>query len=46
MKELSIIPTNTIRNHQTNSSTSKTAHQFSKTPRFRGPNPEYYSFKL
>ena len=30
MKTISVIPTDTIRNHQTNSSTSKQAYQFSK----------------
>lgn len=42
MKDFSIVPSNTIRNHQANSSTAKTAHQFSKTARFQGPNPEYF----
>lgn len=30
MKGMSILPSDTIRNHQTNNSTSKNAYQFSK----------------
>jgi hypothetical protein len=30
MKKISVIDPDTIRNHQTNHSTSKTAHQFCK----------------
>lgn len=41
MKDISIIPSNTIRNHQTNRSKTKEAHQFSKEKRFPPPNPEY-----
>ena len=40
MKGLSIINPDTVRKHQTNSSTSKNAYQFSKEKRFPGPNPE------
>ena len=38
---LSITPSDIIRNHPTNSSTSKQVHQFPKSPRFQSPNPEY-----
>lgn len=37
----SITPSDTIRNHPTNTSTSKQVHQFAKTPRFLSNNPEY-----
>ena len=40
MKTISVINPDTVRKHQTNNSTSKTAHQFSKEKRFPGPNPE------
>jgi len=39
----SITPSDTIRKHPTNHSTSKEVHQFSKTPRFLAANPEYLS---
>lgn len=41
MKKISLVDTQTIRNHQTNNSTSKTAHQFAQSKRFPEPNPEY-----
>ena len=44
MKGMSIMPSDTIRNHQTNNSTSKNAYQFSKEKRFPDPNPEYFYF--
>lgn len=40
MKPFSIVPSDTIRNHQTNCSISKTAHKFSNQKRFPEPNPE------
>lgn len=39
----SMTPSDTIRKHPTNNSTSKEVHLFSKTPRFMSPNPEYLS---
>ena len=44
MKGMSIMPSETIRNHQTNNSTSKNAYQFSKEKRFPDPNPQYFLF--
>ena len=38
----SITPSDIIRKHPTNHSTSKEVHQFSKTPRFLAANPEYF----
>lgn len=46
MKPFSILPSEAIRNHQTNNSTAKTAFQFSKEKRFPDPNPEYIYFYL
>ena len=46
MKPFSLLPSETIRNHQTNNSTAKTAFQFSKEKRFPDPNPEYIYFYL
>lgn len=43
---LSITPSDTIRKHPTNHSTSKEVHQFAKTPRFLANNPEYTLFYL
>jgi hypothetical protein len=44
----SITPTEAIRNHPVNNSTSKEIHMFSKEKRFISPNPEcpnaFYSF--
>ena len=37
----SLTPTDVIRKHQTNNSTSKEIHMFAKTKRFISPNPEY-----
>lgn len=37
---LSLTPSDVIRNHPINSSTSKEIHMFAKTPRFLSPNPE------
>ena len=42
MKNLSTISYETVRKHQTNNSPSKVSHQFSKTSRFKDPNPEYF----
>jgi hypothetical protein len=39
MKPFCLLPSETIRNHQTNNSTAKTAFQFSKEKRFPDPNP-------
>lgn len=45
---LSITPSDNIRNHPVNNSTSKEIHAFSKSKRFLSPNPEcpnaFYSF--
>lgn len=41
MKNVSIMDSDAIRNHLSNNSTSKNAHQFSKTKRFPDYNPEY-----
>ena len=38
----SLTPTDAIRKHQTNNSTSKEIHMFAKTKRFISPNPEYF----
>ena len=38
----SLTPTDVIRKHQTNNSTSKEIHMFAKTKRFISPNPEYF----
>ena len=37
----SITPSDNIRKHPANNSTSKEIHMFSKTSRFLSPNPEY-----
>ncbi len=36
----SITPSDVIRKHPVNNSTSKEIHLFAKTPRFLSPNPE------
>lgn len=40
---MSIISPDNIRNHLANKSPSKVAHAFSKTKRFKSPNPEYHT---
>ena len=42
MSGFSQIPSDNIRKHQTNRSTSKNAYPFSKSQRFPNPNPEYF----
>ncbi len=44
MQNISVISSDTIRNHLANHSPSKIAHQFSKTKRFADPNPEYIPY--
>lgn len=42
---LSITPSDIIRKHPTNNSTSKQVYRFPKSPRFASPNPEYFQSK-
>lgn len=39
MKSVSLVDSNAIRNHPSNNSASKIAHQFPKTERFPAYNP-------